>query len=197
MRTLVVATKNEKKLHELKRYLKAVRADVISLKEFRKVPKIVEDKSTFKGNAAKKALVVSAFVKGLAIADDSGLCVEVLGGSPGVKSARFAGPARNDKANNRKMLDLLGDYSLSKRKARFICAVCIADNGKVMKIIEEDCKGLIAFEPKGRYGFGYDPIFLIPKYDKTFGQLGLKVKDRMSHRSKALKKARAFLKKYL
>ncbi len=197
MRTLVVATKNEKKLHELKRYLKAVKADVISLKEFRKVPKIVEDKSTFKGNAAKKALVVSAFVKGLAIADDSGLCVEVLGGSPGVKSARFAGPARNDKANNRKMLDLLGDYNLSERKARFICAVCIADNGKVMKIIEEDCKGLIAFEPKGRYGFGYDPIFLIPKYDKTFGQLGLKVKDRMSHRSKALKKARAFLKKYL
>jgi len=197
MRTLVVATKNEKKLHELKRYLRTARADVVSLKKFQKIPRIVEDKSTFKGNAAKKAIIVSAFVKGLAIADDSGLCVEALSGSPGVKSARFAGLAKNDKANNRKVLDLLGDRARSGRKARFVCAVCIADNGKVMKVIEEDCKGLIAFEPKGRYGFGYDPIFLIPKYDKTFGQLGLKVKDRMSHRSKALRKARKFLKKYL
>lgn len=197
MRTLVVATKNEKKLHELKRYLKTVRADVTSLKEFRKIPRIIEDKSTFKGNAAKKAIIISAFVKGLAIADDSGLCVEALKGSPGVKSARFAGPAKNDKTNNRKVIGLLKNSALSERKARFVCAVCIADNGKAIKIIEEDCKGLIAFRPKGRYGFGYDPIFLIPKYDKTFGQLGLKVKDMMSHRSKALKKARAFLKKYL
>lgn len=197
MRTLVVATKNEKKLHELKRYLKTARADVISLKEFHKVPKIVENKSTFKENAAKKALVVSSFVKGLAIADDSGLCVEALGGSPGVKSARFAGSAKNDKANTRKVLDLLENRSFSERKAKFVCAICIADNGKIVKTIEEDCRGLIAFEPKGKRGFGYDPIFLIPKYGKTFGQLGLKVKDRMSHRSKALRKARAFLRKYL
>jgi len=197
MRTLVVATKNYKKLHELKRYLKTVKANVVSLEEFSRNPRIIEDKHTFKGNAAKKALVVSRFVKALAIADDSGLCVEALGGLPGVKSARFAGPGKNDKANTDKVLELLEGRSLSKRKAKFVCAVAIADNGKVVKIIEESCKGLIAFEPKGRHGFGYDPVFLIPKYGKTFGQLGLKVKDRMSHRSKALKKARAFLKKYL
>lgn len=197
MKKLVVATKNDKKLHELRRYLKTVNADVVSLKEFPKAPKIIENKSTFKENAAKKALVVSRFVKGLAIADDSGLCVKALGGSPGVKSARFAGGAKNDKANNRKVLDLLGGLPLSRRTAKFICAVAIADNGKIVKLIEENCKGLIAFEKKGRYGFGYDPIFLIPKYRKTFGQLGLKAKDRMSHRAKALKKARAFLKKYL
>ncbi|MFH1190319.1 MAG: RdgB/HAM1 family non-canonical purine NTP pyrophosphatase [Candidatus Omnitrophota bacterium] len=197
MRTLVVATKNEKKLHELKRYLKTAKAGVISLKELRKLPRIVENKRTFRGNAAKKAIIVSSFVKGLAIADDSGLCVEALDDSPGVRSARFAGPAKNDIANTRKVLDLLEGCAMPERKAKFVCAVCIADNGKVVKVIEEDCKGRIAFEPKGRYGFGYDPIFLIPKYGKTFGQLGLKVKDRMSHRSKALKRARAFLKKYL
>ena len=197
MRTLVVATKNDKKLHELKRYLKSVNANVVSLKEFRKTPKIVENKDTFKANAAKKAVVISKFVKGLAIADDSGLCVKSLGGSPGVRSARFSGPAKNDKANNRKVLRLLNGLPLSKREAKFICAIAIADNGKVIKLIEESCRGLIAFEEKGAYGFGYDPIFLIPGRRKTFGQLGLKVKDRMSHRSKALKKARVFLKKYL
>ena len=194
VRTLVVATKNDKKLRELKRYLRTVKANIVSLKELRKTPKIVEDKYTFKENAVKKALIISRFVKGLAIADDSGLCVEALKGSPGVKSARFAGSAKNDKANNRKVIMLLEGESLSRRKARFVCAVAIADNGRILKIIEENCKGLIAFKPKGRYGFGYDPIFLIPKYNKTFGQLGLKVKDRMSHRSKALKKATAFLK---
>ncbi|MCX5679048.1 MAG: RdgB/HAM1 family non-canonical purine NTP pyrophosphatase [Candidatus Omnitrophica bacterium] len=196
IRTLVVATKNDKKLYELRRYLKTVKANIISLKDFQKTPKIVENKDTFRGNAAKKALIVSRFVKGLAIADDSGLCVKALGDLPGVKSARFAGPAKNDKANNRKVLELLEGESLSRRKARFVCAVAIADNGRILKIIEEDCKGLIAFEVKGRHGFGYDPIFFIPKYGKTFGQLGLKTKDRMSHRSKALKKARAFLKSY-
>jgi XTP/dITP diphosphohydrolase len=197
VRRLVVATKNDKKLHELKRYLKTVKAEVVSLKEFAKTPKIIENKHTFKENAAKKALIVSRFVKGLAIADDSGLCVDALGGAPGVKSARFAGPGKNDKTNNRKVLELLGDLPLPHRGARFVCAVAIADNGRVVKIIEEHCKGRIAFEEKGAHGFGYDPMFLIPKYKKTFGQLGLKVKDRMSHRSKALAKVRAFLKKYL
>lgn len=197
MRTLVVATKNDKKLHELKRYLKTVRADVVSLKEFPNTPKIIENKHTFKENAAKKALVVSRFVKGLAIADDSGICVKALGGAPGVKSARFAGSAKDNKANNRKMVRLLSGTPLNRRQAKFVCAVAIADNGKVIKLIEEDCRGLIAFEEKGIHGFGYDPLFLIPKYGKTFGQLGLKAKDRMSHRSKALKKAREFLRKYL
>jgi len=197
MRTLVVATKNPKKLHELKRYLISVRADVISLKDFPKTPRIVENGHTFKANAAKKALVVSKFTGKLAIADDSGLCVKALKGAPGVRSSRFAGSAKSDKANNRKVLKLLEDLPVSKRQAKFVCAVAIADNGRVIKLIEEDCKGLIAFEAKGGYGFGYDPLFLIPKYKRTFGELGLKVKDKMSHRSKALKKARAFLRKYL
>ena len=197
MRTLVIATKNAKKLHELKRYLKSVKADVVSLERFPKVPRIVENGLTFKANAAKKALVISRFVKGLALADDSGLCVKALKDAPGVRSSRFAGPAKSDRANNRKVLRLLEKTPPSRRQARFVCAVAIADNGRVIKLIEEDCRGLIAFERRGEYGFGYDPIFLISKYKKTFGELGLKVKDSMSHRSKALKRAREFLKRYL
>ncbi|MCX5686651.1 MAG: RdgB/HAM1 family non-canonical purine NTP pyrophosphatase [Candidatus Omnitrophica bacterium] len=196
-RQLVIATKNEKKLHELKRYLKGIRARVVSLKEFGNAPRIMEDGDTFRKNAVKKALIVSKFVKGLALADDSGLVVEALEGEPGVRSSRFAGPRKSDKENNRKLLKLLAEVPLKKRQAKFICAVAICDNGHIVKTIEESCKGRIAFQARGAYGFGYDPLFLIPKYNKTFGQLGLKVKDRMSHRSKALKKAREFLKKYL
>lgn len=197
VRELVIATKNKKKLVELKRYLKGIKARIISLVEFKSSPRIAEDGNTFKKNAIKKALVVSRFVKGLALADDSGLAVKAIGGAPGVRSSRFAGPRKSDRENNRKLLRLLTGVSLNERQAKFVCAIAIADNGKTVKVIEESCKGLVALSGKGGCGFGYDPLFLIPKYKKTFGELGLKVKDKMSHRSKALEKARAFLKKYL
>ena len=196
MRDLVIATKNEKKLIELKRYLNGLKANILSLKDFKKVPRIVEDGNTFKKNAIKKALKISKFVEGVALADDSGLVVAALDGRPGVRSSRFAGPGKSDRQNNLKLLKLLKGAALKKRVAKFVCCVAIADNGKVVKVIEEDCKGRVAFSIRGRYGFGYDPLFLIPKYNKTFGELGLKVKDKMSHRSKALKKAHAFLKSY-
>jgi len=197
MRELVIATKNQKKLYELKRYLKDVRAKILSLKDFKAVPKIIEDQHTFKKNAMKKALTISRFTKGLVLADDSGLVVKALNGRPGVRSSRFAGLRKRDKINNLKLLNLLRRIPLKRRQAKFVCAVAIADNGRIVKAIEEDCKGFVAFSTKGPYGFGYDPLFLIPKYKKTFGELGLKVKDKMSHRAKALKKAREFLKKYL
>jgi len=197
MRDITIASKNRKKLAELGHYLKGVKAAVNCLADLKKAPRIVEDGDTFKKNAVKKAVVVSKFVKGLALADDSGLCIDALGGKPGVKSARFAGPGKRDSDNNIRALKLLAKVPAGKRSAHFVCAVAIADNGKVVKIIEESCAGRIAFEEKGPYGFGYDPLFLIPKYKKTFGELGLKVKDRMSHRAKALKKAREFLREYL
>ncbi|MCX5666938.1 MAG: XTP/dITP diphosphatase [Candidatus Omnitrophica bacterium] len=194
---LVIATKNEKKLRELKRYLKSVKAHIISLKEISRAPEIREDKSTFKGNAVKKAVTISKFTKGVVLADDSGLCVDALSGEPGVKSARFAGRGKKDHDNNAKLLKLMKAVPAGKRTARFVCAIAVADSGKAVKIIEEHCSGRISDSVRGRHGFGYDPVFLIPKYKKTFGELGLKVKDKMSHRSKALKKARKFLKQYL
>jgi XTP/dITP diphosphohydrolase len=197
VKSLVIATRNEKKLRELRRYLKTIRAEVMSLNEIGRAPGIREDKHTFKGNAVKKALIISRFTGGLVLADDSGLEVKALNGMPGVKSARFAGPKKKDHDNTVKVLDMLKGVPSGDRSARFVCAIAIADKGKIVKIIEESCRGRISDSIRGRHGFGYDPIFLIPKYKKTFGELGLKVKDRMSHRSKALKKAREFLRKYI
>lgn len=197
MKNLVIATRNEKKLRELKRYLRTIRAGVISLNEIGRAPRIREDKHTFKGNAVKKALIISRFTGGLVLADDSGLEVKALGGMPGVKSARFAGPKKKDHDNTVKVLHMLAGVPASKRSARFVCAIAIADKGRIVKVIEESCRGRIADSIRGRHGFGYDPIFFIPRYKKTFGELGLKVKDKMSHRSKALKKAREFLRRYI
>ena len=194
---VVIATKNEKKLRELKRYLKRVKAHIVSLKDISRAPGIREDKGTFKGNAIKKAVTISKFTKGVVLADDSGLCVDALGGQPGVKSARFAGRNKKDHDNNAKLLKMMKRAPADKRTARFVCAIAVADNGRIVKVVEEYCSGRIADSVRGRCGFGYDPLFLIPKYNKTFGELGLKVKDKMSHRSKALKKARAFLKAYI
>jgi XTP/dITP diphosphohydrolase len=197
MRDLVIATRNEKKLRELKRYLKNINATVVSLNRITGTPRIREDKHTFKGNAVKKALVISRFTGGLVLADDSGLEVKALGGMPGVKSARFAGQKKKDYDNNIKVLKMLKSLPPGKRSARFVCAIAIADKGKIVKLVEEYCSGRIADSIRGRHGFGYDSIFIIPKYSKTFGELGFKTKDKMSHRSKALKKAREFLRKYI
>jgi len=198
MRELVIATRNEKKLKELRRYLKGVKASIISLNEHHTKVRFREDKTTFKGNAANKALAVSrATGGGLALADDSGLSVDALGGRPGVKSARFAGPGKRDRDNNLKLLKTLEDVPAKRRDAHFVCAVAIADAGRIVKLIEKRCNGRIADRVRGHRGFGYDPLFLIPKHKRTFGEMGLKVKDRMSHRSKALAKARQFLKSYL
>jgi XTP/dITP diphosphohydrolase len=196
-REIVIATRNSKKLVELKKYLRGVKASVISLKELKAPPRVIENGRTFRDNAVKKALAVSGFTGGLVLADDSGLAVDALKGRPGVRSSRFAGPGKSDRQNNEKLLRLLKKMPFRKRKARFICAVAIADKGRVLKVIEEYCEGLIAYSARGHHGFGYDPLFLIPEYDRTFGELGAKVKDRMSHRSKALQKARRFLRKYL
>ncbi|MFH1996854.1 MAG: RdgB/HAM1 family non-canonical purine NTP pyrophosphatase [Candidatus Omnitrophota bacterium] len=196
IKTLTVATRNNKKLFELRRYLRGAQIRLVSLRTVKGSPEVEEDGMTFKANASKKALETSRFTEGLVLADDSGLVVDALKGEPGVRSARFAGDDAIDIENNAKLLRLLKDVAPKKRTARFVCHVAIADNGKLVKNIEENCKGLISYEVRGRQGFGYDPLFLIPKYGKTFGELGLKVKDTMSHRSKALRKAVVFLKKY-
>ena len=194
---VVIATKNDKKLRELRRYLKSIKAHIVSLKDISHAPAVREDKNTFKGNAIKKAVTISKFTKGVVLADDSGLCVDALDGQPGIRSARFAGRNKRDHDNNAKLLKMMKGVPAGKRTARFVCAIAVADNGRIVKIIEEYCSGRIADSIRGRHGFGYDPLFLIPKYKKTFGELGLKVKDKMSHRSKALKKARKFLRKYI
>jgi XTP/dITP diphosphohydrolase len=194
---LVVATKNLKKLEEIKEILKGLNFKITSLADCRKPPVIVENGKTFKENAVKKAVKIARFSGKLTMGEDSGLCVNALGGKPGVYSARFAGRGKSDEKNNTKLLRSLGGLKLSQRKAYYACAVALADKSGLIGVVEGRCGGVIDFSPKGDSGFGYDPIFRIPKYKKTFAQLGPLIKHKMSHRFKALEKVREVLKKYI
>jgi len=190
---IVIATRNEKKRKELQALLKSLRVRPLSLKAFDRIPKIKEDGKTFEANAVKKALTVSRFTDKLVLADDSGLEVEALGRRPGIYSARFSGKDATDTKNIRKLLRMMEDIPKSRRKARFRCCIAIAKKGVLLKVINGECKGVIGFEGKGRFGFGYDPVFITPRYGRTFAQLGTPFKNKISHRAKALKKAKKLI----
>lgn len=194
---LIVATKNKKKLKEIRKILKGLDLKISSLLDLKNIPRIIENGKTFKDNAAKKALKISCFTKKLTLGEDSGLCVDALGGKPGIYSSRFSGKNKSDAKNNEKLIRLLKNYPVKKRGAHYVCAVAIAGGDGLLGLVEGRCYGYIGFKLKGRYGFGYDPLFVIQKYKKTFGQLGPKIKHRISHRYKALKKARQILQKYI
>jgi len=197
MMQLVVATKNEKKLLEIKEILKGMSLVLLSLEAYKNSPKVIENGKTFQENAIKKAVKLARFTGQLCLGEDSGLCVDVLDGAPGIYSARFSGSEKSDIKNNLKLLRLLKDTSWLKRKAHYVCAVALADKNGLVGVVEGKCNGLIAIEQKGISGFGYDPLFYIPKYKKTFAQLGEKIKHKMSHRYHALKKAKRIIEKYI
>jgi len=194
---LVVATKNKKKLEEIKEILKGLRLKITSLADYSEIPRIIEDGKTFKANAVKKAITIARFTKKLTLGEDSGLCVEALFGKPGVYSSRFSGKNKSDLRNNLKLLRLLEGLRLNKRKAYYSCAVALADKDGLIGVVEGKCPGLIGFGLKGRFGFGYDPLFVIPKYKKTFAELGPRIKHKMSHRYRALEKAKKIILKYI
>jgi XTP/dITP diphosphohydrolase len=193
---LVVATQNKKKLEEIKEILKDLGLKIVSLADYPTAPRIKENGSTFKENAVKKALKIAKFTGELTLGEDSGLCVRALGGAPGVRSARFSGQGKNDEKNNAKLLKMLLKVPLTKRSAYYACAVALADKNGLIGVVEGRCSGRISIVAQGAFGFGYDPLFLIPKYKKTFAQLGGAVKHRMSHRFRALAKARKTLAAY-
>lgn len=193
---LVVATQNKKKLEEIKEILKDLDLEISSLADYSSPPRIVENGKTFKENAVKKALKIAKFTGELTLGEDSGLCVRALNGAPGVRSARYSGRDKNDDKNNLKLLEALEGLGIKKRSAYYACAVALADKDGLIKVVEGRCHGKIAFIPQGSFGFGYDPLFLIPKYKKTFAQLGGAVKHKMSHRFLALVKTRKILAAY-
>lgn len=197
MMELIVATRNQHKLKEIKILLKGLPIKVFSLNHFKNVPKVIEDCKTLQANARKKALQVSRFLKKFVIADDSGLEVELLNNRPGVYSARFSGKGATYESNNLKLLNLLKGAPLNKRKAIFRCVIAIADNGKIIGIAEGSCSGKIGFKSMGKNGFGYDPLFIPHGYKKTFAQLRPCQKNKISHRSKALAIARKIISGYL
>lgn len=193
---LLVATRNKKKLKEIKHLLKGHHFKITSLADYHNLPPIIEDGSTFKENAIKKASTIACALKKLTLGEDSGLEVRALANRPGVFSARYAGEGASDSDNNKKLLKELEGVVRSKRQARYVCSVAFADASGLIGTVEATCSGLIAFRKKGSAGFGYDPLFLIPKYNKTFAELGETIKHTMSHRSKALKKARRIILNY-
>jgi XTP/dITP diphosphohydrolase len=194
---LIVATKNKKKLEEIKEILKDLDLKILSLADYPKVPRIIENGSTFRENAVKKAVKIASFTRKLTLGEDSGICVDALSGEPGVYSSRFSGKCKNDLKNNLKLLELLRDSPLKKRKAHYFCSVALADKDGLISVQEGKCFGFIGRELKGHFGFGYDPLFIIPKYKKTFGQLSARIKHKMSHRFLALKKIKIPLATYL
>ncbi|MCI2112510.1 MAG: XTP/dITP diphosphatase [Ruminococcus sp.] len=192
----IIATNNQKKLKELERILNPLGINAVSARdEGVSLDDVEETGTTFAENAFLKA--EAAFKKtGLpSVADDSGLCVDVLNGRPGIFSARYAGENATDEDKNNKLLSELKDVSEKDRTAHFTCAICcILPNGEKIEV-EGVCEGSIAFEPHGNEGFGYDPIF---KYgDKSYAELSSSEKDAVSHRGKALRKLKAELEKYL
>ncbi len=194
---LVVATKNHKKLLEIKAILKDLDIKVISLVDYKATPRIIENGNTFKENAIKKAIKIARFTGELVLGEDSGLCVKALNGAPGIYSSRFSGKNKSDTQNNLKLVKLLQGLPLKRRSAYYVCAVALADKDGLIGVVEGRCSGLIGFKAKGTKGFGYDPLFLIPKYKKTFAQLGEGIKHKMSHRYYALEKAKKIIKKYI
>jgi XTP/dITP diphosphohydrolase len=149
---------------------------------------VVEDGETFAANAVLKATQQAQHLGRWVLADDSGLEVDALGGAPGVYSARFAGPKATDDENNQRLLRELADMPLEKRTARYVCHVAVADStGTVWAESHDVCHGRIRFEPAGTNGFGYDPLFEVVEYHRTFGEMGPHVKRAISHRSRAFR----------
>ena len=148
-------------------------------------PEIVEDGSTFDENARKKAVELARYLKNWVLGEDSGLVVPALNGRPGVYSARYAGKQGDDAANNARLLAELAPLPYDRRAAYYVCTAALADpQGTVLAVIEGRCHGVIIREPRGTGGFGYDPLFLIPEYHRTFGELSSTVKHALSHRAR-------------
>lgn len=187
MKELVVATNNEHKLKEIRNILKDYK--ILSLKDINFCNSILEDENTFEGNSLKKATIVAKYCNKNTIADDSGLCISLLNGEPGVFSARYSNEGTDD-ANIKKVLKKLNGKESS---AKFISAITIVfTNGNHETFIGE-CKGKIILEKKGKYGFGYDPIFFVEKYKKTFAEMKDIEKNEISHRRKSLDKLKQYL----
>jgi len=193
---VIVATRNKGKTREIRDALKGLNLRIYSLSDFEDVPEIEEDGDSFTENALKKARFYSKVFGKLTIADDSGLEVDSLKGLPGVCSARYAGERASSQENNQKLLREIQGVPISKRGARFKCFIAVKSPDGREAIAEGSCKGRIGFKEKGRRGFGYDPLFILPKYGKTMAELSLEEKNRVSHRGRALKKIRRIIQSF-
>ncbi|MGH7848799.1 MAG: XTP/dITP diphosphatase [Thermodesulfobacteriota bacterium] len=180
---IVLATGNKGKLREFKGLLGGVFGNIVSLNYLESPPGVIEDGETFRANALKKARAIASYSGMPALADDSGLEVEALDGRPGVYSARYAGEGATDRDNINKLLAEL--RGTGNRKARFVCFLAlVTPEGKEITA-EGSCGGVILTEPRGEGGFGYDPVFFLPEYNKTMAEIAPELKNKISHRARA------------
>jgi len=173
-------------LAEIKDILGVEGWGVVGLDEFPDIGEIPEEGDTFEENALTKARAAVKATGRPAIADDSGLAVDALGGVPGVRSARFAGPEASDEENNRKLLKMMEGVPDESRTARFVCAIALVTPHGLEEVVKGECEGVILRELRGREGFGYDPLFYHPGSGKTFAEMSADEKNRLSHRFRAL-----------
>ena len=191
---LVLGTRNAKKRQEIEEILGDLGLELHDLSQYPDAPEVVEDGATFEANARKKASETALTIKQWVLGEDSGLVVPELGGRPGVHSARYAGKQGDDAANNTRLLAELAPLPDDRRGAYYVCTAALADpEGKVHAVALGRCHGVILKKARGQGGFGYDPLFLIPEYHKTFGELSSRVKRALSHRARALERMRPIL----
>jgi XTP/dITP diphosphohydrolase len=193
--TIIIGSGNQHKIEEIKAFFKELNLTFKSLPEDRYLAEVIEDGKSYKENALKKARQRAEELNEIVLADDSGLSVEYLDGAPGIYSARFGGEDLDDEEKYLKILSILKGVPFEKRKAAFISAVALVDPFKDEEIVVEGrCEGVIAEEPSGTNGFGYDPIFYLPEYNKTMAEISQEEKNKISHRARALKKMKDVLK---
>ena len=194
MKKIIIATKNQGKVREFEAMLAPLGYQVQSLLDFPGSIDVEETGQTFEENSILKAEAISKEYQLMTIADDSGLEIDYLNGEPGVYSARYAGPQKNDQANIDAVLKKLENVELGQRQARFVCALAISVPGQPTQTVVGTCEGYIAKERKGQGGFGYDPIFVIDNSGKTMAELTKEEKNTISHRADALRKIKDVLK---
>lgn len=194
---LLLATSNAKKLKELQELLLDLPVQCLSLCAYPGLREVEETGRTFEENAKIKALGYAVQTGLLTLGEDSGICCEALGGAPGVFSARFCGESKNDDANNKKLLESLREVPDEKRMAYYESAIALAEPEKLIGVVRGQVHGLITRELRGSGGFGYDPLFFYPPYQKTFGEVPIEMKHRVSHRGQALGEFQELLQNYL
>ncbi len=192
---LLIATTNPGKLREVRAMLEGLPVQVVTLDDYPNVPAAIEDQDTFEANARLKALHYARLTDCLTLADDSGLEVDALGGAPGVHSARYAGEACDQAANNAKLVAALSGVVPQRRTARFRCAMALARGDRILATAAGKIEGVIVDEPRGSNGFGYDPHFLVPDCGMTAAEMAPAQKNRISHRGHALQAIRPAIEK--
>jgi len=195
MHRILLATHNPDKAREIKEILSDSTLEILTLEDFPGLGHPKEDGRTYEENSRKKAIWIANNSLQISIADDSGLEIDSLDGIPGIFSARFGGEKISYFERNKKILQMMDEIPEEKRKARFICVATIASPGGEVKSFTGICEGAIATEMRGEFGFGYDPIFLLPELGKTMAEIPSEKKNKISHRAKAFQQIKDYLQK--